>query len=114
MVNYNNTFLDTSPIHIGRNALLGPGCVLACAGHAIDAVQRAEGIATSSPITLEDDAWVGANVTVTASVTIGKGSVIGAGSVVTKDIPAGVIASGVPCRVMRPVSDKDKVHPFRP
>ena len=64
---------------------------------------------TSAPITLEDDVWLGANVTVCGGVTIGKGSVIGAGSVVTRDIPAGVIAAGCPCRVLRPITARDRL-----
>ena len=39
-------------------------------------------------ITIEDDCWIGSNVTILDGVTIGKGSVIGAGTLVTKDIPA--------------------------
>ena len=52
--------------------------------------------------------WIGANVTVLPGVTIGDDTVIGAGSVVTKDIPAGVIAVGNPCRVMRKITEEDK------
>ena len=84
---------------------------LACAGHALDPEQRAEGIGTSRPITLEEDVWIGANAVVCGGVTIGKGSVIGAGSVVTRDIPAGVVAAGVPCRVIRPVTEADRIPP---
>ena len=108
-VNYNAVFLDTSPIHIGNNAFIAPGAVLSCAGHSIDKEQRARGISTSAPITLEDDVWLGARVTVIGGVTIGKGSVIGAGSVVTKDIPAGVVAAGIPCRVIRKITDEDRL-----
>ncbi len=39
---------------------------------------------------------------------MGRNSVIGAGSVVTKDIPANVVAVGNPCRVVRPVTEKDR------
>ncbi|MBR2057251.1 MAG: sugar O-acetyltransferase, partial [Clostridia bacterium] len=46
-------------------------------------------------------------------VTIGDNTVIGAGSVVTKDIPAGVVAVGNPCRVMREVGDHDREFYFR-
>ncbi len=109
-VNYNAVFLDTSPIHIGNNAFIAPGAVLSCAGHSIDKEQRARGISTSAPITLEDDVWLGARVTVIGGVTIGQGSVIGAGSVVTKDIPAGVVAAGTPCRVIREITEKDRLE----
>ena len=49
--------------------------------------------------------------TLPGGVTIGKGSVISAGSVVTRDIPAGVVAAGSPCRVIRPVTEKDRIPP---
>ena len=67
---------------------------------------------TSKPITLEDDVWIGANTVVCGGVTIGRGSVIGAGSVVTKDIPENVIAVGNPCRVIRKITEKDKINPL--
>ena len=57
----------------------------------------------ATPIVIEDDVWIGGNVTILPGVTIGKGSVIGAGSVVTKSIPAGVIAVGNPCKVLREI-----------
>lgn len=110
VINYNCVILDTSPVNIGANAFIAPGVVIACAAHPIDAKQRSEGISTSKPITIEDDVWIGANSTVCGGVTIGKGSVIGAGSVVTKDIPEGVVAAGNPCRVLRKVTEEDKVQ----
>lgn len=111
VINYNCVILDTSPVHIGAGAFIAPGVCLSCAGHSIDAEQRSTGISTSQPITLEDDVWLGANVVVCGGVTIGKGSVIGAGSVVTRDIPAGVVAAGVPCRPIRSVTPEDKIPP---
>ena len=111
VINYNCVILDTSPVHIGANAFIAPGVCLACAGHSLDAGQRAEGISTSRPITLEDDVWIGANAVVCGGVTIGKGSIIGAGSVVTRDIPPGVVATGSPCRPIRPVTDRDRIPP---
>ena len=110
LVNYNCVFLDTSPIRIGEGTFIAPGCVLGCAGHAVDPVQRAEGIQTSAPITIGDNVWLGANVTVCGGVTIGDGAVIGAGSVVTRDIPAGVVAMGCPCRPVRPITDADRIR----
>ena len=55
LINYNCVFLDTSPIHIGKNVFIAPGVCLACAGHAILPKQRAEAIGTSAPIIIEDD-----------------------------------------------------------
>ena len=43
-----------------------------------------------------------------AGVTIGDDTVIGAGSVVTLDVPSGVVAVGVPCRVVREITEADK------
>ena len=111
VINYNCVILDTSPVNLGEGVFLAPGVCLACASHALDPEQRAQGIGTSKPITLEDGVWVGANAVVCGGVTIGKGSVIGAGSVVTRDIPAGVVAAGVPCRVIRPITEADRIDP---
>lgn len=110
VINYNCVILDTSPVSIGANAFIAPGVCIACAGHSIDPVQRSIGVGTSAPITIEDNVWIGANATICGGVTIGSGSVIGAGSVVTKDIPAGVVAAGNPCRVLRPITEKDKLE----
>lgn len=55
------------------------------------------------PITIEEDCWIGGNVTILCGVTIGKGTVIGAGSVVTKDIPAESVAVGNPARVIKTI-----------
>ena len=60
-------------------------------------------------IVIGDHCWLAGGVTVCGGVHIGEGSVIGAGSVVTRDIPAGVFAAGVPCRVIRPITDADRM-----
>lgn len=111
LINYNCSFLDTSPITLGAGCFIAPGCVLTCAGHSIDAEQRTAGLLTSAPITLGENVWLGANVTVCPGVTIGAGSVIGAGSTVVRDIPAGVVAVGSPAHVLRPVTEADRLGP---
>ena len=55
-----------------------------------------------------NNVWIGAGAVILPGITIGDDSVIGAGSIVTKDIPAGVVAVGNPCRVLRPISDRDR------
>ena len=57
-----------------------------------------------------NNGWIGANCTVFGGVTIGAGTVIGGGSVVTKDIPSGVVAAGNPCRVLRPITEEDRIN----
>lgn len=65
--------------------------------------------ASAKPIVIEDNVWIAANVVVLPGVTIGEGSVIGAGSVVTKDIPPSSLAFGNPCKVIRKITEKDKL-----
>jgi acetyltransferase-like isoleucine patch superfamily enzyme len=55
----------------------------------------------SAPIVIEDNVWIGMNVTILKGVHIGTGAVIAAGAVVTKDVPAGCLAAGVPAKVIR-------------
>lgn len=55
-----------------------------------------------------NDLWIGAGVHINQGVTIGDNTIIGSGSVVTKDIPSNVIAAGVPCKVLREITEADK------
>ena len=92
----------------GDNVFIAPNCVFSTAGHAIDSEQRSRGLEIAVPITVGDDVWIGANVSVLPGVTIGSNTIIGAGSVVNKDIPGGVVAAGNPCRVIRKITEADK------
>ncbi|HCB95546.1 MAG TPA: hypothetical protein DEP65_07985 [Ruminococcus sp.] len=63
----------------------------------------------AKPIEIGNDCWLASNVTVCGGVKIGSGTIIGAGSVVTKDIPENCFAAGNPCRVIRKITEKDKL-----
>ena len=108
--NFNLTILDEAPVTIGNHVFIGPNVGLYTVTHALDAGQRNAGIMRSRPITIGDDVWIGGNTVVMQGVRIGSGSVINAGSVVTHDIPAGVIAFGNPCRVVRPITAADRIE----
>ena len=101
--------MDNTTIRIGHHTLIGPNCSLYTVNHALDPEERAQGFCMDAPIHIGSRVWLGGDVVVMAGVHIGDGSVIGAGSVVTKDIPAGVIAVGNPCRVLRSITPQDKL-----
>jgi len=98
-----NTFIDASlSIVIGQACAIGPGCYITDHDHGIDAgLSPLEQPLISKPTQIGDRAWIGANVTILKGVLVGNDAVIGAGSVVTKDVPAGAIAVGVPAKVIR-------------
>lgn len=106
--NYNLVILDCAKVTIGDNVLIGPNVGIYTAGHPLHFELRNEELEFASPITIEDNVWIGGNVVLNPGVTIGRNSVIGSGSVVTKDIPADVVAAGNPCRVIREITDADK------
>lgn len=106
--NHNCIILDGAKVTFGDNVFIAPNCCFSTAGHPLDAEQRNKGLEIALPITVGNNVWFGAGVTVLPGVTIGDNTVIGAGSVVNKDIPSGVIAVGNPCRVLRPITEEDK------
>ncbi len=114
-LNYNCKILDGAKVVFGNDVLVGPDCTFVTPSHPLDPGQRLEGLEIFLPITVGNNVWFGAGVTVLGGVTIGDNTVIAAGSVVTRDIPANCLAAGVPCRVIREVNEKDKEkYPFCP
>ena len=108
--NFECIVLDQCPIRIGDNVFFGPRGSLYSAGDRIDAEIRNTGLEFGKPITIGSDVWVGGDTVILGGVTIGSNVVIGAGSVVTKDIPSDCIAVGNPCRVLRKITDEDRVY----
>lgn len=110
--NFDCVILDCNRIVIGDNVLFGPRVGLYAGNHATHPEDRVAGGCYSKPITIGDNVWVGAGVHIMGGVTIGRNSIIGAGSVVTKDIPENVIAAGVPCRMIREITEEDRNPDF--
>lgn len=108
-VNHGAYLMDGAPITIGSHVFIGPNFGAYTARHPLVAEERNRGLEQALPITIEDDCWIGADVKIMPGVRVGRGSVIGAGSVVTRDVPAGVIALGVPARVVRSITDADRI-----
>lgn len=111
--NYNLTLVDDTHIYIGDYTMLGPNVVIATAGHPIHPHLRSKGLQFNMPVRIGKNCWLGAGVIVMPGVTVGDNSVIGAGSVVTRDIPANVVAVGNPCRVLRPIGERDEGFYYR-
>ncbi|MER3434333.1 MAG: sugar O-acetyltransferase [Leptolyngbya sp. ERB_1_1] len=99
--NYNCIVLDVALVTIGSRVKFGPAVQVYTATHPLDAVERNSGLEFATAIEIGDDVWIGGGAILCPGVRIGARSVIGAGSVVTKDIPAGVVAVGNPCHVIR-------------
>ena len=104
--NFGLTLVDDTHIYVGDNTEFGPNVVVTTAGHPIDPERRRAGLQFNRPVRIGSNCWIGAGALIMPGVTIGDNTVIGAGSVVTKDIPAGVVAVGTPCRVLRKAEER--------
>ncbi len=116
-INFNFTCQDDGKVTIGKRNNFGPNITIVTPCHPMLASER-RGLVTpdgkvkgcyAKPVVIGDDNWFGANVVVCPGVTIGSGCVIGAGSVVTRDIPDNTFAAGVPCRVIRELTEADSI-----
>ena len=96
------TILDTAPVRIGDNTMIGPSVQIYCAEHHRTVEGRRAGLEIARPVTIGDDVWIGGGAIVLGGVTVGEGAIVGAGAVVTRDVPAGATVVGNPARVIRP------------
>jgi maltose O-acetyltransferase len=102
--NFNCVVLDVCRVTIGDFTLVGPAVQIYTATHPMNAeLRRMQEF--GKPVDIGSDVWVGGGAIICPGVTIGSKSVIGAGSVVARDIPAGVVAAGNPCRVVREITE---------
>lgn len=102
-INSGCKFQDQGGITIGDGSLIGHNAVFATLNHNMDPAKRANLI--PAPINIGKNVWLGANVTVCPGVSIGDGAVIAAGAVVTEDVPANMVAGGVPAKILKNVQE---------
>jgi len=94
-------------IKVGSNVQIAPGCAFYPYDHGVmpgDLICN-QPLTSKGDIEIGDDVWLGYGIIILSGVNIGKGAVIGAGSIVTRSIPEGAIAAGVPARVLKLRSD---------
>lgn len=117
--NFNLTVQDDAEVTIGDNCNFGPNVTIVTPIHPmlpderyimLDAEGNKKHLCYAKPVHIGNDYWFGASVTVCPGVTIGDGCVIGAGSVVTRNIPPHSFAAGVPCRVIRTLTESDSIE----
>ena len=92
-------FQDHGGVTIGDGCQIGHNVVFATLNHFMEPEKRK--MSHSAPIVLGKNVWVGSNVTILQGVAIGDNSVIGGGAVVAEDIPANVVAVGIPAKVIK-------------
>jgi maltose O-acetyltransferase len=118
-MNFDCMLLDVCPIKIGDNVMFGPRVIVATPCHPLLAEERIQqqwddgfyDLEYGKPITIGSGVWVASGSIICGGVSIGEGSVIAAGSVVVRDIPPRVLAGGAPCKVIRPLTEKDRLSP---
>jgi acetyltransferase-like isoleucine patch superfamily enzyme len=107
---------NVAPIRIGNGVAIAPNCAIYSYDHGIAPNEDilSQPLQSKGPVIIGDGAWLGFGVIVLSGVRIGKGAVIGAGSVVTRDVPNGAIAVGVPAHVVKMrsqiVPDEEGTH----
>jgi maltose O-acetyltransferase len=105
LISYGAVVLDGAKVTIGADVQIGPNVQLLTAVHPLDPMERRRGTETAKPVRIGDGAWLASGVIVLPGVSIVGDTVIGAGSVVTKDMPAGHLCYGNPCRVVHEIRD---------
>ncbi|OSS44101.1 hypothetical protein B5807_11235 [Epicoccum nigrum] len=96
---------DSAFVTIGKNVLIGPNTHFITVNHPTDVAARNKGGMFALPITVGNDCWIGARVTLLPGARIGDGCTIGAAAVVSGEIPAYSVAVGAPARVVRKVKE---------
>ena len=96
---------------IGRDVMMGPNCYVHARNHRFDRTDipmRLQGYYENKPVIIDDDVWIGRNVTIMVGRHISKGTIVAANSVVTKDFPPYSVIGGNPARLIRNRMTGDK------
>jgi maltose O-acetyltransferase len=109
-INVDAVMLDVMPITIGAACQISTRVQLLTASHPLDPEPRRIGWEYGQSITIADNVWLGGGAIVCPGVSIGEDTVVGAGAVVSRDLPAGVVAAGVPARVLREIGEGDRIE----
>ncbi|KAL8711353.1 MAG: hypothetical protein Q9220_004250 [cf. Caloplaca sp. 1 TL-2023] len=98
---------DTCAVSIGDRCIFSPNVKLVCATYPIDPRRRqgSGGQALGRNIVIEEDCWIGSNVTILAGVRVGRSSTVGAGSLLHQDVPRFTVVAGNPAKVSRGIYD---------
>ena len=99
-------FQDQGGIRIGDGALIGHNVVLATINHDLDPEENRKN--HYAPIKIGNHVWIGSNAAVLPGVTIGDWSVVAAGAVVTQNVPPMTVVGGVPAKILKKISPKER------
>ncbi|MCD7775340.1 MAG: sugar O-acetyltransferase [Clostridiales bacterium] len=111
--NFNLMLVDDTHIYVGDYTMFGPNVTVATAGHPILPVLREAAYQYNMEVRIGRNCWIGAGAIILPGITIGDNTVVGAGSVVTKDLPSNVVAVGNPCKILRPIGERDREYYFK-
>lgn len=99
--NFDLVILDVCAVRIGSHCMIAPRVSICAATHPLDAQERISGCEYGAPITIGDNAWIGAHAVINPGVTLGNNVVVASGAVVTKSFGDNVVLAGVPAKVIR-------------
>ena len=100
-------------IELGKNVLTGKYVLITDNAHGdadpalLEMAPNKRPLVSKGPVVIEDNVWIGEKASILPGVHIGRGAIIGAGAVVTKDVPAGCMALGVPARIVTMESSRN-------
>ena len=92
-------------IELGKHVLTGKYVLITDNAHGetdlalLEIAPNQRPLASKGPVIIEDNVWIGEKASILSGVRIGRGAIVGANAVVTRDVPAGTMALGVPARI---------------